>query len=206
MTALPKPPELSLVESVPLAKGPGEAEALRAVRTLLAYLGEEPEREGLRDTPARVLKSFREQLEGYKQDPGEILARTFDEVAGYKETVLLRDISFTSMCEHHLLPFEGIAHVAYLPGDRVVGLSKLARLVHAFARRLQIQERLTQQIVDALMTHLAPRGAAAILEAGHGCMRCRGVQVAQAKMITASYAGELSDALAKDTLWRMLGR
>jgi GTP cyclohydrolase I len=172
-----------------LAKS-AEAEAQAAIRTLLTVIGEDPDREGLRDTPARILKSWSELFAGYGQEPAQILSTTFDEGEGYQEMVLLRNIPFHSTCEHHWLPFEGIAHVAYLPSQRVVGLSKLARLVDCFARRLQIQERMTQQITRSLMTHLAARGAAVILEAQHGCMSCRGIRKVGASMLTAAYEGE----------------
>ncbi|HEY9857202.1 MAG TPA: GTP cyclohydrolase I FolE [Stenomitos sp.] len=167
-----------------------EDDALEAIRTLLTYLGEEPDREGLSGTPARILKSWSELFAGYRQSPESLLSTTFDEVEGYREIVLLRDIPFHSTCEHHWLPFEGVAHVAYLPGQRVVGLSKLARLVDCFARRLQIQERMTQQVMQALMTHLSARGAAVMIEARHSCMSCRGIRKEGAMMVTTAYAGE----------------
>lgn len=167
-----------------------DTDALSAIRTLLTVIGEDPDREGLSDTPARILKSWTELFAGYRQSPDSILSTTFDEVDGYQEIVLLRGIPFHSTCEHHWLPFEGTAHVAYLPNGRVVGLSKLARLVDCFARRLQIQERLTQQIVDSLMAHLAARGAAVLIEARHSCMSCRGIRKEGASMLTAAYAGE----------------
>ena len=168
----------------------GEAEALEAIRTLLTVIGEDPDREGLRDTPARILKSWSEVFAGYGHDPARILSTTFDEGEGYQEMVLLRNIPFHSTCEHHWLPFEGIAHVAYLPSQRVVGLSKLARLVDCFARRLQIQERMTRQISRSLMAHVAARGAAVLIEAHHGCMSCRGIRKVGASMLTSSYEGE----------------
>lgn len=167
-----------------------DEEALMAIRTLLRVIGEDPEREGLQETPARILKSWSELFAGYQQAPERLLATTFDEVEGYQESVLLRDIPFHSTCEHHWLPFEGVAHVAYLPNDRVVGLSKLARLVECFARRLQIQERMTQQILQALMTHLSARGAAVLLEARHSCMSCRGIRKEGATMVTSAFAGD----------------
>ncbi|HEY9723865.1 MAG TPA: GTP cyclohydrolase I FolE [Oscillatoriaceae cyanobacterium] len=169
---------------------PRQNEAHEALRTLLYHIGEDPDREGLVDTPARILKSWGELFVGYRQDASDILATTFEEVAGYQEMVLLRDLPFHSFCEHHWLPFEGIAHVAYLPGNRVVGLSKLARLVDCFARRLQIQERLTQEVAQALMQHLEPRGAAVMIRAAHGCMSCRGVRKEGASMVTSAYEGE----------------
>ncbi|MEB3196489.1 MAG: GTP cyclohydrolase I FolE [Candidatus Sericytochromatia bacterium] len=180
--------------------------AMEAVRTLLAYIGEDPDREGLLDTPDRVVRAYAEQFAGYQQDPASILATTFAEVEGYQDLVVLRDIPFHSTCEHHLQPFDGIAHVAYLPGERVVGLSKLARLVDCFARRAQIQERLTRQITRSLMEHLQPRGAAAYVEAAHGCMRCRGVRKEGARMITTAYEGDLTSASWKDEFLRLVGR
>lgn len=175
--------ELRLVE-------PRQDDTLEAIRTLLFAIGEDPDRDGLRDTPARMLKSWTEVFAGYRQDPARILATTFDEVMGYQEMVLLRDIPFHSTCEHHWLPFHGTAHVAYLPGDRVVGLSKLARLVDCFARRLQIQERLTQQIARSLMEHLGARGVATVVQAQHGCMSCRGIRKDGASMVTSAFEGE----------------
>jgi GTP cyclohydrolase I len=183
-----------------------EQAAEQAVRTLLGFVGEDPAREGLQQTPARVLRAFREQYAGYSQNPAEILATTFAEVAGYSEMVLLKDIPFHSTCEHHLQPFEGVAHVAYLPGARVVGLSKLARLVDCYARRAQIQERLTSQIVESLMTHLAPRGAAALVEAQHGCMRCRGVRKEGARMVTSAYGGDMMQGSGRAEFLQLIGR
>lgn len=164
--------------------------ARMALRTLLEVMGEDPDREGLRDTPDRVLRSWEEIFAGYAQDPAEILSTTFEEVEGYQEFVLLRDIPFDSTCEHHMLPFDGIAHIAYLPDDRVVGLSKLARLVDCFARRLQIQERMTQHIAHALMTHLGAKGVAVMVEGVHGCMTCRGVRKEGSTMVTTAFEGE----------------
>ena len=161
-----------------------------AVVRLLEYIGEDPTRDGLLDTPKRVLKSWRELTEGYSQDPKDILARTFD--VPYDEMVLLRNIRFHSVCEHHMLPFTGTADVAYIPdpnGGKVVGLSKLARLVECFARRLQVQERMTQQIASAIDTHLAPLGVGVVLRAKHSCMGCRGVRKEGSEMITSSLLG-----------------
>jgi GTP cyclohydrolase I len=172
-----------------LAKA-SQGDALEALRILLTAIGEDPDREGLRETPARILKSWSELFAGYRQASESILSTTFD-ADGYQELVLLRDIPFHSTCEHHWLPFEGVAHVAYLPGQRVVGLSKLARLVDCFARRLQIQERLTQQVLQALMTQLSARGAAVLIEARHACMSCRGIRKEGASMLTSAFAGEL---------------
>jgi len=158
-----------------------------AVRELLAALGEDPDREGLLDTPKRVARMYRELFSGLTTDPAVHLRRVFTEQ--YDEIVLLRDIDFFSLCEHHLLPFHGRAHVAYLPDGKVVGLSKLARTVDAFARRPQVQERMTCQIADALMEHLNPKGAAVVVEAGHLCMKMRGVQKPNGVMITSAVRG-----------------
>ena len=168
---------------------PGRAEAETAVRTLLRWAGDDPTREGLHDTPARVARAFEEYFQGYDQDPEEMLQRTFDEVEGYEEIVLLRDIRFESHCEHHLAPITGVAHVAYLPRRRVVGISKLARVVDAFARRLQIQERMTSQIAKAIDTALSPRGVAVVISATHGCMTARGVHKPGSALTTSQMLG-----------------
>jgi GTP cyclohydrolase I len=179
----------------PSAETVESAKAERAVADLLRYVGEEPERDGLKDTPARVAKSWREMTRGYHEDPATILGTTFCqddcEVTPYRDMVVLRGIEMNSLCEHHCLPFVGEVHVVYIPGDhgRIVGISKLARLVDCFARRLQVQERLTAQIVDALEEHLQPLGAMAIIEASHSCMRLRGVQKQHATMITSAVRG-----------------
>ncbi len=171
------------------------AEAEEAVATLLRFIGEEPERDGLRDTPARVVKAWREMTAGYAEDPAEILARTFDESSD--ELVILRGISFYSTCEHHLLPFYGQAVVGYLPG-KVVGISKLARLVECFAKRLQVQERMTRQIAEAVEAHLEARGVGVVLRAHHLCMGCRGVRQEETEMVTSSMLGTLrTDATSR---------
>lgn len=154
---------------------PTEAEAQAAVRTLIEWAGDDPDREGLLDTPRRVAKAYRELFAGYETDPREYLARTFEEVGGYDELVLLRDIRVVSFCEHHMLPFLGKAHVGYLPSDRVVGISKLARVVHGFARRLQIQEKLTAEIAAAIQDILRPKGVGVVIVSEHSCMTMRGV-------------------------------
>jgi GTP cyclohydrolase I len=169
----------------------GEAEA--AVRTLLRWAGDDPERAGLLDTPKRVARAFEEFFAGYRQDPVDILTTTFDEIDGYDEMVLLKDIEFSSHCEHHLAPIIGRAHVAYLPVRRVVGISKLARLVEAFARRLQIQERMTVQIADAIQEVLEPRGVAVVIEATHHCMTTRGVHKPGTAMLTSRLTGCFRD-------------
>lgn len=175
-----------------------ETPAEDAVTRLLEMIGEDPTRDGLRDTPKRVVKALREMTAGYGEDAAAILARSFD--VHYDEMVVLRDIRFHSMCEHHMLPFDGYAHVGYIPreGGPVVGISKLARLVECFARRLQIQERLTQQIAGALMRHLEPLGVAVVIQARHACMGCRGVRNESALMETSSMHGKLrEDAAAR---------
>ena len=164
-----------------------------AVREILIAIGEDPDREGLRDTPARVARSWAELFAGYQQDPADVLVTTFGDVEGYDDLILLKDIPFYSTCEHHMLPFIGVAHVAYLPKDRVVGLSKLARLVDVYARRLQIQERMTQEIARAIMEHLQPLGCAVVIEATHGCMVCRGVRKEGAKMVTSALKGDFQN-------------
>ncbi|GGE83825.1 GTP cyclohydrolase 1 [Stappia taiwanensis] len=163
------------------------------MRTLLAWIGESPTREGLLDTPKRVVKAQEEVFSGYTQDPAEHLKRTFEEVGGYDDIVLVRGIPFFSHCEHHMLPFVGEAHVAYYPSEGVVGLSKIARVVDIFAKRLQTQENLTAQIVGALDTHLAPRGIAVMLEAEHQCMTMRGVQKRGVSTITTRFTGVFQD-------------
>ncbi|MGM0584202.1 MAG: GTP cyclohydrolase I FolE [Pseudomonadota bacterium] len=168
---------------------PDRTEAEAAVRTLLRWAGDDPGREGLQDTPARVARAFEEWFRGYDEDPEAMLQRTFEEVEGYDEVVLLRDIRFESHCEHHLAPIIGRAHVAYLPTDRVVGISKLARVVDAYAKRLQVQEKMTAQIAGALDRALKPRGVAVVLEAEHHCMSTRGVCKPGVTMVTSTLLG-----------------
>ncbi len=164
-------------------------EVLDAVRTLIRWAGDDPEREGLLDTPSRVARAWREYGIGYASDPALHLARTFDEVGGYDEIVLLRDIPFQSHCEHHLAPIIGKAAIAYLPGSRVVGISKLARVLHGFARRLQVQERLTAQVADTIWEQLEPMGVAVVIEASHACMSARGVNTPGVMMTTSRMMG-----------------
>lgn len=168
---------------------PTDAEAETAVRTLLTWIGENPAREGLVGTPDRVVRGWREMFSGYDADVADILSTTFAEVDGYAGMVLLAHIPFVSHCEHHILPFHGHAHVAYLPAGRVVGLSKLARLVDAYAKRLQIQERMTMQIATALEEALQPRGVAIVIDAHHMCMSARGVGKSGSAMRTAQFSG-----------------
>lgn len=169
-----------------------EAAVLHGVRSLLAICGADPDDPSVRDTPKRVLKAMREMTAGRHDDPAAILSTTFDRHA-YDQMVVLRGVEFVSLCEHHMLPFTGSAVVAYVPGDRVVGLSKLARLVDCYARRLQIQERMTQQIADALTEHLKPRGAGVVLAASHSCMCSRGVRKSGAEMVTSCLTGVLRE-------------
>ncbi|HEY3597426.1 MAG TPA: GTP cyclohydrolase I FolE [Paraburkholderia sp.] len=168
---------------------PTRDEAEDAVRVLLRWAGDDPQREGLIDTPARVVRSYEEFFAGYAIEPRDILARTFSEVDGYDEMIVLKDIRFESYCEHHMVPIIGRAHVAYLPEHRVVGISKLARLVDAFAKRLQIQEKMTVQIADTLNDVLQPKGVGVILEASHQCMSTRGVHKAGVAMVTSRMLG-----------------
>jgi GTP cyclohydrolase I len=186
---------------------PTQADAESAIRTLLRWAGDDPEREGLRDTPKRVAKSYAEFFRGYAEDPVAILERTFEEVEGYDEIVLLRDIRLESHCEHHMAPIIGKAHVAYLPDRRVVGISKLARVVDAYAHRLQIQEKLTAQIANTINDVLLPRGTAVIIEATHECMTTRGVHKPGVSMITSRMLGAFRDDPAtRRELLSMIGR
>jgi GTP cyclohydrolase I len=170
-----------------------QAEAEAAVRTLIRWAGDDPEREGLLDTPARVARSYRELFSGYDTDPHEYLERTFGEVGGYDELVLLHDIPVISFCEHHMLPVVGKAHVGYLPSHRVVGISKLARVVQGYARRLQIQEKLTAEIAAAIDQILEPKGVGVVIEAEHSCMTLRGVNTPGARLTTSHLTGVIRD-------------
>jgi GTP cyclohydrolase I len=172
---------------------PTREEAEAAVRTLLRWAGDDPTREGLIDTPARVVKSYEEFFQGYGTDPVAILERTFEETDGYDEIVLLRDIRLESHCEHHMVPIIGRAHVAYLPHRRVVGISKLARVVEAYGKRLQIQEKLTAQIANTIQEVLQPRGVAVVIEASHQCMSTRGVHKSGVTMVTSRMLGAFRD-------------
>ncbi|MFZ1104364.1 MAG: GTP cyclohydrolase I FolE [Hyphomicrobiaceae bacterium] len=172
---------------------PSRAEAEQAVSTLIRWAGDDPSREGLLDTPARVVRAYEEWFAGYGEDPGQHLARTFEEVAGYDEMVVLRDIRFVSHCEHHMAPIVGRAHVGYLPRNKVVGISKLARLVQVYARRLQIQEAMTAEIANTLDRVLAPLGVAVVIDGTHGCMTGRGVGQSAATMVTSRMLGVFRD-------------
>jgi GTP cyclohydrolase I len=181
------PEDGDLVRSSPPIEVQEEVE--QAVRTLIRWAGDDPAREGLLDTPRRVARAWREYASGYGEDPSRHLSRTFDEVGGYDEIVLLRDIPFQSHCEHHLAPIIGKASIAYLPRDKVVGISKLARVLHGFARRLQVQERLTAQVADCICEHLDPKGVAVVIEASHACMSARGVNTPGVMMTTSRMMG-----------------
>ena len=170
-----------------------QTDAEAAVRTLIRWAGDDPAREGLLDTPARVARSYRELFAGYEVDPREYLERTFEEVGGYDELVVLKDIRFVSFCEHHMLPVVGKAHVGYLPTDRVVGISKLARVVRGFARRLQIQEKMTAEIARAIHEVLKPHGVGVVIEAVHSCMTLRGVNTPGASLTTSRLMGVVRD-------------
>ncbi len=181
------PDDGDLVEPAPRIPVPDEV--ADAVRTLIRWAGDDPSREGLLDTPARVARAWKEYARGYAEDPATYLSRTFEEVGGYDEIVLLRDIPFQSHCEHHMAPIIGKAAIAYLPRDRVVGISKLARVLHGFARRLQVQERLTAEVADCIWNHLHPHGCAVVIEASHACMTARGVNTPGVMMTTSRMMG-----------------
>lgn len=183
---------------------PSREEAEAAVKTLLAWAGDDIEREGLIDTPHRVVKAYEQYFKGYTEDPIEILGRRFDEVGGYDDIVLLRDINFHSHCEHHMAPFIGKAHVAYIPNKAVVGISKIARVVDIYARRLQIQEKMTMQIADAIEEALQPRGVAVFVQAEHQCMSMRGVMKPNVDTITTQFRGEYSTPEMKAAFMSMI--
>ncbi|WP_121117866.1 GTP cyclohydrolase I FolE [Croceibacterium ferulae] len=177
-----------------------------AVRTLIRWAGDNPEREGLRDTPARVARAWKEYCQGYGEDPAVHLSRVFREVGGYDEIVLLKDIPFQSHCEHHMAPIIGKAAIAYLPTDKVVGISKLARVLHAYARRLQVQERLTAEVAQCIWDHLQPHGVAVVIEASHACMTARGVRTPGVAMITSKVMGTFrSDPKSRQEVLDLMG-
>ena len=183
---------------------PSREEALKAVRTLLAWAGDDPDREGLRDTPKRVVDAYGEWFDGYDADPAVELSRTFEDVQGYDDMVLLRDIEVESHCEHHMAPFLGKAYVAYIPQQKVVGISKLARVVEIFARRLQTQETLTQLIAEAIESNLQPAGVAIMIDAEHQCMTTRGVHHRHVSTITTRFTGVFkSDSALKDRFLKL---
>jgi GTP cyclohydrolase I len=193
--------------AAPQESRPSREEAEEAVRTLIRWAGDDPMREGLLDTPSRVVRSYEEFFAGYRDDPAQILARTFSEVEGYDEMVALTDIRFESHCEHHMVPIIGKAHVAYMPNRRVVGISKLARLVEVYAKRLQIQEKMTVQIADTLNDILQPNGVAVVIEASHQCMTTRGVHKEGVSMVTSRMLGAFRDNLStRQEFLAMIGR
>ena len=173
-----------------------DEKAEEAIKTIIEWIGEDPEREGLKSTPRRVIKAFKEYFQGYKQDPSEYLTKTFTEVEGYDDMVIEKNISIRSHCEHHMAPIIGVAHVAYIPSKRVVGLSKLARVVDAFSKRLQTQERLTMQIAKIIMNVLQPRGVAVTIDASHQCMTNRGIKKEKTTTITNYFLGAFKDDLS----------
>ena len=186
-------------------KRPTRKEAEEAVRILIAWAGDNPNREGLKDTPGRVADAFEEYFSGYHLDPVDVLSKTFEETGGYDDLVMLRDIRVASHCEHHLAPFLGVAHVAYLPNGRILGLSKIARVVEIFAKRLQTQEALTAQIAEAIEHALQPRGVAVLIEAEHQCMSMRGVRQPGVKTITTRFTGALeAEASYRDRFLQMV--
>ena len=190
----------------PLHGTPTQADAEAAVRTLLLWAGDNPDREGLLETPKRVAKAYKELFSGYAESPEEVLGTVFEEVAGYNDMVLVKDISFFSHCEHHMVPIIGKAHVAYLPDHKVVGLSKIARVVDIFAHRLQTQESITAQIADSIQTILKPRGVAVMIEAEHMCMAMRGIRKQGSTTITTTFTGEMKTKVDEQVRFMTLSR
>jgi GTP cyclohydrolase I len=198
------PDDGDLYEPLPKIKVPKEVR--EAVRTLIRWAGDDPEREGLAETPQRVARAWAEYARGYAEDPSIHLSRTFHEVGGYDEIVLLKDIPFQSHCEHHMAPIIGKAAIAYLPKDKVVGISKLARVLHGYARRLQVQERLTAQVADCIWQHLEPKAVAVVIEASHSCMTARGVSTPGVMMTTSRMMGTFrSDERSRREVLALMG-
>ncbi len=188
-------------------KKPSRSEAEAAVKTLLAWAGEDIKREGLKDTPKRVVKAYEDWFSGYNEDPKEVLKKTFSELEGYDEIIMLRDIRIESHCEHHIAPFIGSAHVAYLPKKRVVGISKLARIVRIFSKRMQVQEKLTAQIANCIQEVLNPRGVAVVVEAQHQCMTTRGINAPGISMVTSQLLGKFrTDASTRREFYSMINQ
>lgn len=188
------------------AKIPVPEKVQEAIRTLIRWSGDDPAREGLFDTPARVARAWKEYCQGYGEDPAHHLSRVFEEVGGYDEIVLLKDIPFQSHCEHHMAPIIGVAHIAYLPRNHVVGISKLARVLHAYARRLQVQERLTAEVADCIWEHLRPQGVAVVIEATHACMTARGVRTPGVTMKTSRMMGVFrEDEKSREEVLALMG-
>ncbi|WP_133365172.1 GTP cyclohydrolase I FolE [Qipengyuania sediminis] len=193
-------------EDQPAGKPPVPEHVQAAVRTLIEWAGDDPSREGLVDTPSRVARAWREYCQGYGENPAIHLSRIFEEVGGYDEIVLLRDIPFQSHCEHHMAPIIGVAHIAYLPTDFVVGISKLARVLHGFARRLQVQERLTAEVAECIWNNLKPQGVAVVIEASHACMTARGVRTPGVRMTTSRMMGVFRDDLkSREEVLKLMG-
>lgn len=193
-------------EDVDRGKPPVPQDVQDAIRTLIEWTGDDPEREGLRDTPKRVARAWKEYCQGYGEDPAIHLSRVFEEVGGYDEVVLLRDIPFQSHCEHHMAPIIGKAAIAYLPRDRVVGISKLARVLHGYARRLQIQERLTAEVAQCIWDNLEPHGVAVVIDASHACMTARGVRTPGVGMVTSRLMGcFLDDQSSRKEVLSLMG-
>ena len=193
-------------EDVDRGKPPVPGHVQDAVRTLIEWAGDDPAREGLLDTPKRVARAWKEYCLGYAEDPAIHLSRVFEEVGGYDEIVLLKDIPFQSHCEHHMAPILGVAHIAYLPTDRVVGISKLARVLHGYARRLQVQERLTAEVARCIDEHLKPQGVAVVVEASHACMTARGVRTPGVTMVTSRLLGcFLEDSRSRKEVMSLMG-
>ena len=199
----PKP----VLKAVANPPRPTKEEAMEAVRTLIAWAGDDPEREGLRDTPKRVVNAYKEWFRGYDMDPADELSRVFEDVSGYDDMVILRDIDIESHCEHHIAPFLGKAYVAYLPTDKVVGISKLVKVVEIFAKRLQTQETMTAQIANAIDEALKPRGTAVLIDAVHQCMSTRGVHHPDVSTITTQFSGEFkTNPALQERFIRLIGR
>ena len=193
-------------EDDPRAKPPVPEHVQDAIRTLIEWTGDDPSREGLLDTPKRVARAWKEYCVGYEEDPALHLGRVFEEVGGYNEIVLLKDIPFQSHCEHHMAPIIGKAAIAYLPTDRVVGISKLARVLHGFARRLQVQERLTAEVADCIWDNLQPQGVAVVIDAQHSCMTARGVRTPGVGMVTSRMMGTfLDDHRSREEVLKLMG-
>lgn len=193
-------------EDVSEGKPPVPGRVQAAVRTLIEWAGDDPSREGLIDTPSRVARAWKEYCLGYGEDPAIHLSRVFEEVGGYDEIVLLRDIPFQSHCEHHMAPIIGVAHIAYLPTDFVVGISKLARVLHGFARRLQVQERLTAEVAECIWNKLKPQGVAVVIEASHACMTARGVRTPGVRMTTSRMMGVFrDDQKSREEVLKLMG-
>lgn len=200
-------PQKPILKAVANAPRPSKEEAMEAVRTLIAWAGDDPAREGLIDTPKRVVNAYSEWYRGYTQDPAEELSRVFEDVSGYDDMVILRDIDVESHCEHHMAPFLGTAYVAYLPTDRVVGISKLVKVVEIFAKRLQTQETMTAQIAEAIDSALNPRGTAIMIDAVHQCMSTRGVHHPNVSTITTQFTGEFkTNPALQERFLRLIGK